>query len=169
MFQSASLHCKVTLSDKIIMLRAPCVARSSFTVQSTWWYIVGPTLTYPWRVTERITTTLWVCPALIPLKGNANYKKLETWLCSPLPLAVNFPLTQVIPHRLEGVPEYLVRQPRSHSRIYEKMSHGVKIWTNWLDKQVGVIRQYTGESIRSTVYIYFIPHGSCTHNSPDQF
>ena len=57
---------------------------------------------------------------------NAKYKKLETWLCSLLPLAVNFPLTQVVPHRFEEGSEYLVRHPRSHSRIYEKCHMGAK-------------------------------------------
>ena len=78
-----------------------------------------------------------------------KYKKLKTWLCSPL--AANFQLTQVLLHWLEEVPEYLVRQPRSHSRIYEKMLQEGKIWANWFDRLVWIIMQFTSKNIRSTV------------------
>lgn len=81
--------------------------------------------------------------------NKARHKKLKTWLCSPL--AANFQLTQVLLHWLEEVPEYLVRQPRSHSRIYEKMLQEGKIWANWFDRLVWIIMQFTSKNIRSTV------------------
>ena len=107
-------------------------------------------------------------PGTHSAKIKTKYKKLTTWFCSPLlPLAANFQLTQVLPHWLEEVPEYLVRQPRSHSRIYEKMLHKGKIWGNWFDRLVGIIMQYTSKNIRSKVS--FIPHDNDIVDSSDHF